>query len=111
VAAWTQGSQDFGTTFPNWAQLSAVALLIVGMAWTLRAIVKRFDATTVDMAAQRDAAIADLRAQRDKAYAARDETQDDLEGLNRELRTSVVPAMVEVNKTMLRVIALLDERR
>jgi hypothetical protein len=40
-----------------------------------------------------------------------DACQQDLEELNKELRTSVVPAMVEVNRTMTRVIALLDESR
>ena len=41
----------------------------------------------------------------------RDDAQQDLEELNKELRTSVVPALVEANRTMLRMVALLDERR
>lgn len=49
-------------------------------------------------------AYADVKKQRDEA-------QQDLEDLNRELRTSVVPALVEANRTMLRAVAQLDERR
>jgi len=93
VAAWAQGSQDFGTGVPAWAQLSAVAVLVVLMAIALRVAYRFANGAYLDAVKRADAA------------------QDDLETLNREMRTSVVPALVEANRTMLRVIALLDERR
>jgi len=48
--------------------------------------------------------VADLKAQRDKA-------QEDAEALNREIRESFVPAMVESNRVLNRVVTILDDRR
>lgn len=45
------------------------------------------------------------------AIRQRDEAQEALDELNRELREKTVPALVEANRTMTRVIALLDEQR
>lgn len=45
------------------------------------------------------------------AIRQRDEAQDQLDELNRELRDKTVPALVEANRTMTRVVALLDEQR
>lgn len=48
--------------------------------------------------------VADLKAQRDRA-------QEDSDALNREMRESVIPAMVESNRVLNRVVTILDERR
>jgi hypothetical protein len=69
-------------------------LLNLGAVGLVCAVLIAFAKTTV----------ADLKAQRDKA-------QEDAEELNRELRESVVPAMVEANRVLNRVVTILDDRR
>jgi hypothetical protein len=83
-----------------WAQLGATGGLIAVLIVAIRVLYK----------AQSDT-IADLKAQRDEA-------QEDVKELNKELQTSVVPALVEFNRTggeinraLLRVISLLDQTR
>ena len=48
--------------------------------------------------------VADLKSQRDKA-------QDDSDALNREFRENVIPALVEANRVLNRVVTILDDRR
>lgn len=91
LAAETPGGSDLIVN--PWAQLGATGGLITVLIVAIRVLHK----------AQADT-IADLKRQRDQAYT-------DLEEINRELRSTVVPALVEVNRTMTRTIALLDERR
>jgi hypothetical protein len=69
-------------------------LINLGAVGVICAVLIAFAKTTV----------ADLKAQRDKA-------QEDSEALNRELRESVIPAMVESNRVMNRVVTILDDRR
>ena len=69
-----------------WAQLGATGGLIVMMAVAVRVLYK----------SQADR-IADLIAQRDKAYA-------DLDELNRELRTSVMPTLAQTTRAMERFV-------
>lgn len=76
-----------------WAQLGATGGLIALLIVAIRTLYK----------SQADA-VADMKRQRDEA-------QQDVEELNRELRQSVVPALVEANRTMLRMVARLDEQR
>jgi len=76
-----------------WAQLGATGGLIALLIVAIRVLWK----------AQADT-IADLKAQRDKA-------DGDLEELHREIRGQMIPALVEANRTMVRVVALLDDGR
>ena len=76
-----------------WAQLGATGGLIALLIVAIRVLWK----------AQADT-IADLKAQRDKA-------DGDLEELHREIRGQMIPALVEANRTMTRVVALLDDGR
>ena len=76
-----------------WAQLGATGGLIAVLIVAIRVLYK----------AQSDT-IADVKKQRDEA-------QQDLEDLNREMRVTVVPALVEANRTMTRAVALLDQER
>ena len=76
-----------------WAQLGATGGLIALLIVAIRVLYK----------AQADT-IADLKAQRDKA-------DGDLEELHREIRGQMIPALVEANRTMVRVVALLDDGR
>lgn len=69
-------------------------LINLGAVGVICAVLITFAKTTV----------ADLRKQRDEA-------QEDLAELNREVRGQMIPAMVEANRTMTRIIAILDERR
>lgn len=69
-----------------WAQLGATGGLIVMMAVTVRILWK----SQVDR-------IADLTAQRDRAYA-------DLDELNRELRTNVMPTLAQVVRALERFV-------
>lgn len=48
--------------------------------------------------------VADLKAQRDKA-------QEDADALNREIRESFVPAIVESTRVLNRALTILDDRR
>jgi len=76
-----------------WAQLGATGGLIALLIVAIRVLYK----------AQADT-IADLKAQRDKA-------DGDLEELHREIRGQMIPALVEANRTMVRLVALLDDGR
>lgn len=82
LAADTSGVTDVGP-FVNLGAVGVLCLALIAFAKSAHADVKK----------------------------QRDEAQQDLEDLNRELRTSVVPALVEANRTMLRAVAQLDERR
>lgn len=69
-----------------WAQLGATGGLVIMMAVAVRVLYKSQAAT-----------IADLLKSRDKAYA-------DLEALNKELRTAVMPTLAQVARALERLV-------
>ena len=93
VLAETAPASGTDLVINPWAQLGATGGLIALLIVAIRVLWK----------AQADT-IADLKAQRDKA-------DGDLEELHREIRGQMIPALVEANRTMTRVVALLDDGR
>lgn len=90
-------ADDFGSAFPGWVQLSAVAVLVGGMAIALRVMFKSQAASLADMKVAHAEQLADLRAQRDRCAK-------DLEELNREMRTSVMPVLAQTTRSLERLL-------
>jgi hypothetical protein len=90
-------ADDFGSVFPSWIQLSAVAVLVGGMAIALRVLYKSQATSLADMKQVHAEQLADLRAQRDRAVK-------DLDELNREMRTSVMPVLAQTTRSLERLL-------
>ena len=75
-------AEDFGATFPNWAQFSAVAILVTGMAIALRIMWKL------------------LKESIDRERARADKAEADYDKLSREFIDRLIPAGASSQQTL-----------
>jgi len=75
-------AEDFGSTFPNWAQFSAVAILVTGMAIALRIMWKL------------------LKESIDRERARADKAEADYDKLSREFIDRLIPAGASSQQTL-----------